>query len=242
MLKKTYRYLMVILVAGFLISLASAGFAKNTKKDAKSMTLDQRISYSVGYSYYENLSKEYELDIDAFYKGIEDAISKKPVLNPMQLKEALIAFQEKIRAKQREKLLAQAKANKDKGEAFLQQNKKKKGVISLKSGLQYKIIKKGTGKSPKPEDMIKCHYKGTTIDGVEFDSSYKRGKPAVFQLNRVIKGWTDALQLMKEGSKWQLFIPSDLGYGDRPAGPIKPGSTLIFEVELISIEKAKPKQ
>ena len=112
-------------------------------------------------------------------------------------------------------------------------------MITLASGLQYKILKKGKGKSPKAEDTIKCHYKGSTIDGKEFDSSYKRNKPAVFQLNKVIKGWTDALQLMKIGGKWELYIPSDLAYGDRAAGPIKPGSTLIFEVELISIEKTK---
>ncbi|MCD4742953.1 MAG: FKBP-type peptidyl-prolyl cis-trans isomerase, partial [Desulfobacteraceae bacterium] len=118
-------------------------------------------------------------------------------------------------------------------------NKKKEGVITLESGLQYKVIKKGNGEFPKPEDTIKCHYKGTTIDGVEFDSSYKRGNPAVFQLNRVIKGWTEALQLMKTGGKWEIFIPSDLAYGDRQAGPIEPGSTLIFEVEFISIENAK---
>ncbi|MCP3900346.1 MAG: FKBP-type peptidyl-prolyl cis-trans isomerase, partial [Desulfobacteraceae bacterium] len=165
--------------------------------------------------------------------------AKKPVLDPMQMKEALLAFQEHIRAKQREELLKQSKENKAEGEAFLKENKKKEGVITLESGLQYKIIKQGKGKSPKPEDNVKCHYKGTSIDGAEFDSSYKRGQPAVFQLNRVIKGWTDALQLMKEGGKWELYIPSDLAYGDRQAGPIKPGSTLIFEVELISIEKAE---
>ena len=239
MLKKTYRCLMVILVLGLLLTFSNSGFAKDDKKDAESMTLEEKISYAVGFSYFENLNKEYKLDIDAFFKGIEDSVAKKPVLDPMQMKEALIAFQEKIRAKKREEMLAQTNENKAQGKAFLEENKKKKDVITLGTGLQYKIIKKGTGKSPKPEDTIKCNYKGTTIDGAEFDSSYKRGEPAVFQLNRVIKGWTDALQLMKEGSKWELFIPSDLAYGDRQAGPIKPGSTLIFEVELISIEKAK---
>ncbi|MCD4744416.1 MAG: FKBP-type peptidyl-prolyl cis-trans isomerase [Desulfobacteraceae bacterium] len=203
------------------------------------MTLEEKISYAVGYTYYKNLSKKYGLDVEAFFKGIEDGITNKPRLNPLQMQEAMAAFQEQIKAKQRKKMLAKSLSNKADGEAFLRANKKKEGVITLESGLQYKVIKKGNGKSPKPEDTIKCHYKGTTIDGVEFDSSYKRGNPAVFQLNRVIKGWTEALQLMKTGGKWEIFIPSDLAYGDRQAGPIEPGSTLIFEVEFISIENAK---
>jgi FKBP-type peptidyl-prolyl cis-trans isomerase len=239
MVRRSSKYLIVILALSFLFVFNTAVFAKETKKDAKTMTLEEKISYAIGYSYFENLSKEYKLDINAFYKGIEDAIAKKPELEPTQMKEALMAFQDQIRAKQREEMLSKSKENKEKGDAFLKENKKKKGVVTLASGLQYKIIKKGTGKSPKPEDTIKCHYKGTTIDGNEFDSSYKRNQPAVFQLNKVIKGWTDALQLMKEGGKWELYIPSDLAYGDRQAGPIKPGSTLIFEVELISIENVK---
>jgi FKBP-type peptidyl-prolyl cis-trans isomerase FklB len=239
MFKKSYKHLIIILVISFLFVFHTAVFAKDDKTDAGTMTLEEKISYAIGYKYFENLSKDYKLDIDAFFKGIEDSITKKPALDPMQMKEALLAFQENIRAKQREELLEKSKENKIKGEAFLKDNKQKNGVITLKSGLQYKIIKKGKGKSPKAEDTIKCHYKGTTIDGAEFDSSYKRGKPAVFQLNRVITGWTEALQLMKTGGKWELYIPSDLAYGDRPAGPIKPGSTLIFEVELISIEKSK---
>jgi FKBP-type peptidyl-prolyl cis-trans isomerase len=239
MVRRSSKYLIVILALSFLFVFNTAAVAKETKKDAKTMTLEEKISYAIGYSYFENLSKEYKLDINAFYKGIEDAIAKKPGLEPTQMKEALMAFQDQIRAKQREEMLAKSKENKEKGDAFLKENKKKKGVVTLASGLQYKIIKKGTGKSPKPEDTIKCHYKGTTIDGNEFDSSYKRNQPAVFQLNKVIKGWTDALQLMKEGGKWELYIPSDLAYGDRQHGPIKPGSTLIFEVELISIENVK---
>ena len=240
MSKTTYRYSITILVLSFLFIFNTIGFAKDDKKGAESMTLEEKISYAVGYSYYENLNKEYKLDVDAFFKGIEDSIAKKPVLDPMQMQEALAAFQEHIRAKQREAMLAKSAENKAQGEDFLKANKQKKGIVTLDTGLQYKVLKKGKGKSPKPEDTIKCHYKGTTIDGVEFDSSYKRGKPAVFQLNRVIKGWTDALQLMKPGSKWELFIPSDLAYGDRAAGPIiKPGSTLIFEIELISIEEAE---
>jgi FKBP-type peptidyl-prolyl cis-trans isomerase FklB len=127
--------------------------------------------------------------------------------------------------------------NKKAGDAFLAANKTKEGVVTLPSGLQYKILKEGTGPKPTPADSVVCNYRGTLIDGKEFDSSYKRGQPATFPVGQVIKGWTEALQLMPVGSKWQLFVPADLAYGDRGAGPdIGPGATLIFEVELISIK------
>jgi FKBP-type peptidyl-prolyl cis-trans isomerase FklB len=132
---------------------------------------------------------------------------------------------------------AQGEKNKKEGEAFLAENKKKEGVKTLPSGLQYKVIKEGTGKSPKATDKVSTHYRGTLIDGTEFDSSYKRGQPATFPVNGVIPGWTEALQLMKVGSKWQLFIPSKLAYGERGAPPvIGPYSVLIFTVELLAIK------
>jgi FKBP-type peptidyl-prolyl cis-trans isomerase FklB len=130
--------------------------------------------------------------------------------------------------------------NKKEGDQFLAQNKKKEGVNALASGLQYKIIKPGTGKKPQPTDTVTVQYRGTLIDGTEFDSSYRRGQPATFEVNKVIRGWTEALQLMQEGSKWQLFIPSDLAYGERGAGQqIGPNAALIFEVELLSIQGKK---
>jgi FKBP-type peptidyl-prolyl cis-trans isomerase FklB len=136
-----------------------------------------------------------------------------------------------------EKNAAMSKDNKSKGETFLAQNKSKEGVVTLPSGLQYKILKEGSGPKPSASDTVVCNYRGTLVDGKEFDSSYKRGQPATFPVSGVIKGWTEALQLMPVGSKWQLFIPSDLGYGDRGAGAdIQPGSTLVFEVELVSIQ------
>jgi FKBP-type peptidyl-prolyl cis-trans isomerase FklB len=142
-----------------------------------------------------------------------------------------------MRKKQQEKMQEEGSVNKKEGDAFLAANKGKDGVVTLPSGLQYKIIKEGTGPKPTTNDTVMCNYKGTLIDGKEFDSSYKRGQPATFPVGGVIKGWTEALQLMPVGSKWQLFIPSDLAYGDRGAGAdIGPGSTLIFEVELMSIE------
>jgi FKBP-type peptidyl-prolyl cis-trans isomerase FklB len=129
-----------------------------------------------------------------------------------------------------------AEKNLSEGKAFLEENKKKEGVKTLSSGLQYKVLAEGFGKTPKAADNVTVNYKGTLINGAEFDNSYKRGQPATFKVNGVIKGWTEALQLMNEGSKWQLFIPPELGYGDRGAGPVPPNSTLIFEVELISVK------
>jgi FKBP-type peptidyl-prolyl cis-trans isomerase FklB len=146
-------------------------------------------------------------------------------------------FQKKMMAKQmaaREEGLGKNKAE---GEKFLADNKKKEGIKTTASGLQYKVITAGTGKTPKATDTVKTHYRGTLINGTEFDSSYKRGEPAEFPVNGVIKGWTEALQLMKEGAKWQLFIPSELAYGERGAGrDIGPNSTLIFDIELISVK------
>ena len=134
----------------------------------------------------------------------------------------------------------QGEKNKKEGEIFLETNKKKEGVQTLPSGLQYKVLKAGAGKKPTATDTVTVHYRGTLIDGKEFDSSYRRGKPATFPVNGVIPGWTEALQLMEEGAKWELFIPSNLAYGERSAGgDIGPNATLIFEVELISIEQKK---
>jgi FKBP-type peptidyl-prolyl cis-trans isomerase FklB len=143
-------------------------------------------------------------------------------------------------AKQQEMVKKLGEKNKVEGEAFLAENKKKEGVITLPSGLQYKVIKAGTGKKPKATDTVTVHYQGTLTDGKEFDSSYRRGQPVTFPVNGVIPGWTEALQLMEEGAKWQVFIPSSLAYGDRGAGrDIGPHATLIFEIELVSIQEQK---
>ena len=135
-------------------------------------------------------------------------------------------------------LLAMTASADDKGQEFLKENAKKEGVKTLPDGLQYKVIKEGEGKSPKATDTVSVHYRGTLIDGTEFDSSYKRNEPAEFPVNGVIKGWTEALQLMKEGAKWTLYIPSNLAYGERgfPGSPIGPNATLIFEIELLKVK------
>ena len=150
----------------------------------------------------------------------------------------MVALQADLRKKGEEKMLVQGEANKKEGDAFLAENKTKEGVVTLPSGLQYKILKEGTGPKPTATDTVVCNYKGTLLDNTEFDSSYKRGQPATFPVSGVIKGWTEALQLMPVGSKWQLFIPSDLAYGARggPGGGIGPNATLVFEVELMSIQ------
>jgi FKBP-type peptidyl-prolyl cis-trans isomerase len=154
------------------------------------------------------------------------------------MQETVQEFQAMAQQKQMEAQSQKASENKAAGEAFLAENKTQKGVITLDSGLQYKVITPGAGDSPDINDKVKCHYRGSLINGREFDSSYKRNEPAVFPVNGVIKGWTEALQLMKVGAKWMLYVPSDLAYGDQGAGNvIEPGSTLIFEVELLEIQE-----
>jgi FKBP-type peptidyl-prolyl cis-trans isomerase len=177
-------------------------------------------------------------------RGLRDALSGgKTLLTDDQAQAAIMEVQNDMRQKQQAKMQVEGAANKKEGEAFLAGNKGKESIVTLPSGLEYKILKQGTGPKPTANDTVVCNYKGTLINGTEFDSSYKRGQPATFPVSGVIKGWTEALQLMPVGSKWQLFIPSDLAYGDRGAGPdIGPDSTLIFEVELMSIEdKSKEK-
>jgi len=154
-----------------------------------------------------------------------------------EIRESLSALQKELMEKQAEKTKLMGEKNKKEGEAFLAENKKKEGVVTLPSGLQYKVIKEGTGKQPSADATVETNYRGTLIDGTEFDSSYKRGQAATFPVNGVIAGWTEALQLMKEGAKWQLFVPANLAYGERGAGNvIGPNATLIFEVELISVK------
>jgi len=201
-----------------------------------------KISYVIGVDIGRNLQKgSIDFDPDILAKGIKDALSGgKPLLTEQEIRETTAVFQKELMAKQEEVAKKLGEKNKKEGEAFLAENKKKEGVKTLPSGLQYKVIKEGTGKKPKIPDTVTTHYRGTLIDGIEFDSSYRRGKPANFPVNGVIPGWTEALQLMGEGAKWQLFIPPNLAYGERGAGrDIGPDATLIFEIELISIQEKK---
>jgi FKBP-type peptidyl-prolyl cis-trans isomerase len=217
-------------------------------KSATALTLKtqkEKFSYSLGMKMGENLHKQsVPVDPAIMARGLRDALSGgKTLLTDDQAQAAIMEVQNDMRQKQQAKMQVEGAANKKEGEAFLAGNKGKESIVTLPSGLEYKILKQGTGPKPTANDTVVCNYKGTLINGTEFDSSYKRGQPATFPVSGVIKGWTEALQLMPVGSKWQLFIPSDLAYGDRGAGPdIGPDSTLIFEVELMSIEdKSKEK-
>ncbi|HEY5648397.1 MAG TPA: FKBP-type peptidyl-prolyl cis-trans isomerase, partial [Nitrospiria bacterium] len=207
-----YRIGMVLILAMVLpVSAVMAGELES-KED--------KISYSIGFDIGSNFKKqEIEIDPDVFKKGIEDAIGgKDPQLTSEQMVEVLNSFRQEMMAKQQQKMSEVAENNKKEGETFLAENKKKKGVKTLPSGLQYKVITAGKGKKPTADDTVKTHYKGTLIDGTEFDSSHKRGQPAEFPVKGVIKGWTEALQLMPIGSKWELYVPSDLAYGQQGAG------------------------
>ena len=186
-----------------------------------------------------NLHKQsVPVDPNIMARGLKDALAGgKTLLTEEEARAAVTAVQNDMREKQQAKMQAAGDANKKEGEAFLADNKSKEGVVSLPSGLQYKVLKEGNGPKPTATDSVVCNYRGTLINGAEFDSSTKHGGPATFPVNGVIKGWTEALQLMPVGSKWQLFVPSDLAYADRGAGgDIGPNATLIFEVELVSIE------
>ena len=198
----------------------------------------EKMSYIIGMDIGRDFKKQsIDIDPDILAKGMKDAIAGgKPLLTEQEVREVTAVFQKEMAARQEET----AKKNKKDGEAFLAENKKKEGVKTLPSGLQYKVIKAGTGKKPKLTDTVTAHYRGTLVDGTEFDSSYKRGQATTFQVSGVIPGWKEALQLMEEGAKWQLFIPSNLAYGERgAAGFIGPNATLIFEIELLSIQEKK---
>lgn len=212
------------------------------KEPASNLKTDkQKFSYTAGYQIGQNLKRQnLELDSKAFSQGAQDAITDaKPKLNPEQMQAAVQAQQKKDMEKQ----TAQAQKNLEAGQTFLEENKKKEGVKILPSGLQYKIITEGKGKQPTAEDTVVAHYRGTLVNGTEFDSSYKRNEPATFPVQGVIKGWQEALPLMKEGAKWQVFIPADLGYGPRGAGgAIGPNEVLIFDIELLSVKNPESKE
>ena len=201
-------------------------------------TQKDQISYILGYQIGGNFKQQgISISPEIILRGLSDALGEKPMALPDSVARiAYMAFQQEMMKKQQAATGKAAAKNKAEGDAFLTANKTKDSVITLPSGLQYKVITPGTGKTPIATDTVVTHYRGTLIDGTEFDNSYSRGEPATFPVNGVIKGWTEALQLMKEGAKWQLFIPPHLAYGDHGTGSsIGPMSTLIFDVELIEI-------
>src|SRR5213082_3737072 len=221
---------LIVIFSASLLVLPLFGQEKSTQlKDQK-----EKVSYSVGLQIGFNLSRQkVDINPDILAAGIKDALAGKPQMNPDQIKEVMTTFEKDIEQKQKEA----GDKNKAEGAKFLEENKKKEGVKTTSSGLQYKVLKDGNGPQPKASDTVTVNYRGTLINGTEFDSSYKRGQPATFPVNGVIKGWTEGVQLMKTGSKYQFFVPANLGYGERAVSPdIGANATLIFEVELLEIK------
>jgi FKBP-type peptidyl-prolyl cis-trans isomerase len=226
-----YRFSLTLITILFvpIIGLAAEGLE----------TLEQKASYSFGVDFAERLKQQgIDLDISALTSGIMDAASGKELaFEEGEMTQFKAEYTEKLRAELMQKQQELATNNLEAGKKFLAENAKKEGVVTTDSGLQYKVIKSGDGPTPKSEDTVTTNYRGTLIDGREFDSSYSRGQPASFPVKGVIKGWTEALQLMKVGDKWELYIPADLAYGAQQRGEvIEPNSTLLFELELLEIK------
>lgn len=237
------KFLLIFLLFA-LLAIPACKKTKAIKSEALETQKD-KASYAIGYDLGKNLKKYSEdIELEKMIKGIRDGISgQNSILNEEETKKTLTEFQQALIKKEIERRKEVAIKNKVEEEKFLAENSKREGVVTTASGLQYKVIKEGNGPKPELEDTVKVHYRGTFINGKEFDSSYKRGEPVTFQLKNMIPGWIEALQLMKAGSKWQIFIPSSLAYGEQGAGDIiEPNSLLIFDVELLEVEKATGKK
>lgn len=234
-------------VSMFLFGCNNGGQQAQTAQATKStMTITnespelEKVGYSLGYMMAEgNKGQVDDLNLDAFETGFRDGYEEKEsALTQEQMQQVLVSYQEKKQAEMIKEMEAKAASNKEEGQKFLAENKTKEGVQTTDSGLQYKVVKEGTGASPKATDMVKVHYEGKLIDGTVFDSSYERGEPIEFPLNQVIPGWTEGVQLMKKGAEYELYIPSDLAYGESGTPGIEPNSVLIFKVELLDFHSA----
>src|SRR5438094_2867601 len=234
-----FHFMKNLVIGITLATLAAPAFAQNPPalKDSK-----DKVSYSIGLEIGTTFKKQkMESNSDALVAGLKDGMSgTKPLLTPEEVRQVMMEFSKDMREKTAAATKEAADKNSKESEKFLAENKAKPGVKTTASGLQYKVEKEGSGTPPKETDTVVVNYRGTLIDGTEFDSSYKRGQPATFPVNRVIKGWTEALQLMKPGGKYKLFIPSNLAYGPGGAGgDIGPNANLLFEVELLSAKPAE---
>lgn len=221
----------------FLVASGFAYGAAFAEQGSELKDKKEQVSYSVGYQVGGDLrNQEIDLDLEVLVKGIKDALlGVAPLITANEMRTTLVTLKQDLVAKQEAEDRQTAEQNAREGEAFLSENAKRNGVTVLPSGLQYQVLVKGSGAKPKATDTVTVHYRGTLLDGTEFDSSFKRNEPTKLQLNRVIAGWSEALQLMSEGAKWKLFVPAQLAYGERGVGPIPPHSTLIFDVELIAV-------
>jgi len=239
------------LIAASVLALTACNQKAEAEQKPVEVKLEtelQQQAYGIGASVGNFLQKDLsdkkdigiELDEALLMRGFKDALAGNAKLDEAKIREVLTALDTTVRTKQAEKSEALAKESKEKGEKYLADNAKKEGVSITESGLQYEVLSEGEGKKPVATDVVKVHYKGTLIDGTEFDSSYSRNEPATFGLKQVISGWTEGLQLMSEGSKYKFTIPSELAYGERDLGKIPANSTLVFEVELLEIQQEKP--
>lgn len=229
---------LVVFITLALLSLGLGCTAQEKEKKVELKDFKDKVSYSIGLNLGNDFkTQEVDVNADALAQGIKDSLAGgETLMTPDEVKETIVTFQKDLGEKQKARLAKMSEDNLKAGQAFLAENAKKEGVKTTASGLQYKIIKEGTGKKPTANDTVTVHYTGRLIDGTEFDSSVKRGQPATFPVGGVIPGWTEALQMMKEGAKWELFIPANLAYGERGAGPkIQPNSVLTFDVELIKV-------
>lgn len=242
------KRIIIVFVSAALLIAVNVSCTKSTESESPGKeisldTLQQKGSYIMGYQQGRNLKMrqlDTEIDLDTFIQGLKDAVKGESKIEEKEMNEIFREFFQGVRERLETKRNALGEKNKAEGEQFLKENAQKEGVTVTGSGLQYRVLTEGTGPNPSPTDTVTVHYKGTLIDGTEFDSSYKRGEPAKFPLNRVIAGWTEGLQLMNKGAKYEFFIPPDLGYGARGQGDkIGPNAVLIFEVELLDFEASK---
>lgn len=229
------------IIAACMLIVPASLWAQDKQQDAAALeSFEQKLGYSMGLdvgNYFKGIDKE--INFEALMLGLNDAFEgKEPKLSAEQIAAVQKEFGEKMQAKQQEELATMKEENKRKGEAYLAENKQKEDVVTTESGLQYQLLEEGDGPTPEATDKVKVDYVGTLIDGTEFDSSIKRGEPAIFGVDQVIPGWGEALQLMEVGSKYRLVIPSELAYGEKGAPPvIEPNSVLVFEVDLLGIEE-----
>lgn len=235
-------------IAAILIFAGSVAFAQQpateTKKDPGPESKQDKVSYSIGVIVGKDMKNQgVDINPDVFSKGFRDGLAgAKPAMTDEDMQKTMSELRTEMTAKKQAEMKKLAEENKAKEDAFLAENKTKEGVKTTASGLQYKVLKEGTGKTPTAYDTVVVHYRGTLLDGTEFDSSYKRNEPATLPVSGLIPGWTEALQMMKTGSKWQIWVPSKLAYGESGAGGvIPPNAMLVFEVELISIEQPEGK-
>lgn len=235
---KYTTYIFCLMLAG---AIALTGCNSSSSGEVSLQTEADSLSYSLGFQNGQFMSESGmsdEIDPELVKAGLEQALNNQEgLLSDIEMKQAIQKFQIEARQKAQQKKIEESKGNKEEGEKFLAENKEKEGVQVTDSGLQYKVLEEGTGASPGEEDKVRVDYEGTLIDGTVFDSSYERGEPATFPVNRVIPGWTEGLQLMKEGAKYKFFIPGDLAYGQKPPprSQIGVNETLIFEVELLEV-------